>query len=95
MVDQPIRMHVRGSSSAVEYAKKSFSLDPVDQISNFTGADTKGIKFLGERLVPCVLAQHPSAHTCIIGDCTTKPQMNSHIDINVLQTAQLSVHNMP
>lgn len=48
VADQPIRMHVRGSSSAVEYAKKSFSLDPVDQIANLTQADTKNIPFLGE-----------------------------------------------
>lgn len=49
VTDQPIRIHVRGSSSAVEYAKKSFSLDPVDQITNFTDADTEGISFLGRQ----------------------------------------------
>lgn len=48
VVDQPIRMRVRGSSSAVEYAKKSFSLDPVDQITNFTAAEKTNINLLGE-----------------------------------------------
>lgn len=48
MLDQPIRMHVRGSSSAVEYAKKSFSMDPVDQISDFVKSDTMEIPLLGE-----------------------------------------------
>jgi hypothetical protein len=47
VTDQPIRMRVRGSSSAAEYAKKSFSLDPVDQITNFPEADTDQISFLG------------------------------------------------
>jgi hypothetical protein len=41
-------MRVRGSSSAVEYAKKSFSMDPVDQISDFANSDTKEIPLLGE-----------------------------------------------
>lgn len=47
VTDQPIRMRVRGSSSAAEYAKKSFSLDPVDQITNIPEADTDQISFLG------------------------------------------------
>jgi hypothetical protein len=38
---------VRGSSSAVEYAKKSFSLDPVHQVSDFKQAATTKIPFLG------------------------------------------------
>jgi hypothetical protein len=48
VVDQPIRMRVRGSSSAAEYAKKSFSLDPVDQITNFGAATKTSINLLGE-----------------------------------------------
>jgi len=47
--DAPIRMRVRGSSSAVEYTKKSFSLDPVDQIADFANADTTGLPLLGEQ----------------------------------------------
>jgi hypothetical protein len=47
VTDQPIRMRVRGSSSAAEYAKKSFSLDPVNQIDNLGTADTTDIPFLG------------------------------------------------
>lgn len=47
VTDQPIRMRVRGQSSAVEYAKKSFSLDPVDQINDLSTADTTDIPFLG------------------------------------------------
>lgn len=43
----PVRLHVRGSSSAVEYAKKSYSLDPVDQIADFRNSETEQIRFLG------------------------------------------------
>jgi hypothetical protein len=52
VTDQPIRMHVRGQTSAVEYAKKSFSLDPVDQITDFNASDTTDIPFLGTNALP-------------------------------------------
>lgn len=42
-----MRLHVRGSSSAVEYAKKSFAMDPVDTITDFAQAVTTKIPFLG------------------------------------------------
>jgi hypothetical protein len=69
VTDQPIRMHVRGSSSAVEYAKKSFSLDPVDQITNFTEADTDQISFLGgpHRCAEFQLAALGAACFCATG----------------------------
>lgn len=43
-----MRMHVRGQSSAAEYAKKSFALDPLDQIADLASADTIGLPLLGE-----------------------------------------------
>lgn len=58
-------MHVRGSSSAVEYAKKSFALDPMD-VANFAEADSKEIPLLGARA--CVFlgcsspARPPNTH---------------------------------
>jgi hypothetical protein len=48
VVDKPVRMSVRGSSSANELAKKSYNLDPVDQIADFGNSDTDEISFLGE-----------------------------------------------
>lgn len=40
-------MNVRGSSSAVEYAKKSFGMDPVNQITAFAKAENDEIDLLG------------------------------------------------
>lgn len=53
VVDQPTRMHVRGQSSAREYAKKSYGHDPVDQIANISTWDTTSLACLGKQLLTC------------------------------------------